>query len=145
MGCLFGRKNKLSVHRAKKEAEKALEFVGLLEKAEFGIESLTTLELKKLELARALATEPEILLLDEIMTGLAAHELEEFLPLVNKIRDSGVSVILIEHVMKVVRKVSDRVIVMDQGAKIAEGNYEDVARNPEVIKAYLGESYANLA
>lgn len=145
VGCLFGRRAKLSIREARKEAEKALEFVGLSKKAEYSIESLTTLELKKIELARALATEPEILLLDEIMTGLAAHELEEFLPLIKKIRDSGVSVILIEHVMKVVKRVSDRVIVMDQGTKIAEGDYEDVARNPEVIKAYLGEAYESLA
>jgi branched-chain amino acid transport system ATP-binding protein len=145
VGCLFGRQTKLSVPEAKKEAEKVLEFVELSEKAEYSIESLTTMELKKIELARALATEPEILLLDEIMTGLAVHELEEFLPLIKKIRDFGVSVILIEHVMKVVKRVSDRVIVMDQGAKIAEGNYEDVAKNPEVVKAYLGEAYESLA
>ncbi len=145
VGCLFGRKTKLSISEAKKEAEKVIEFVELSEKADYGIELLTTLELKKLELARALATDPEILLLDEIMTGLAAHELDEFLPLLGKIRDEGVSIILIEHVMKVVKKISDRVVVMDQGSKIAEGVYEDVAKNPDVVKAYLGEAYESLA
>ncbi len=145
VGSLFGSKERPSISDARRRAMEVLEFVELSKKADHGIESLTTLELKKLELARALATEPEVLLLDEIMTGLAAHELEEFLPLIGKIRDDGASIILIEHVMKVVRKVSDRVIVMDQGSKIAEGRYDDVARNPEVVKAYLGEAYESLA
>lgn len=142
IGSIFGRSNELSLQEAKKVAIDALEFVGLAKKLDSPLNVLSTMELKKVELARALATKPELLLLDEIMAGLTMQELDEFIHLVKSINENDVTVVLVEHIMHVVKKLSDRVICMDQGKKIAEGDYETVASSPEVVKAYLGEEYA---
>src|SRR5690606_22510524 len=93
---------------------------------------------KRLEIARALATRPRILLLDEVMAGLRPAEAREAVELVRRIRDQGVTIIFIEHVMHVVRDLADRVIVLDYGRKIAEGSYQEVTADPQVIEAYLG-------
>jgi len=96
-------------------------------------------ERKKLELARALAAHPQLLLLDELMAGLNLAETETAMNLVNKIRDSGVTVIMVEHIMKAVLGISDRIIVLNVGEKIAEGPPKEVVKNQQVIEAYLGK------
>lgn len=93
---------------------------------------------KRVEMARAIATSPRVLLLDEVMAGLLPHEADEMLAVVRSVRETGVAVLFIEHVMRVVRDLADRVIVMDFGEKIAEGSYRDVTGHPGVIEAYLG-------
>jgi branched-chain amino acid transport system ATP-binding protein len=96
---------------------------------------------KRLELAKALATRPRILLLDEVMAGLTATEISEVLSVIRKIRESGVTLFLIEHVMHVVMSVCDRIVVLHHGEKIAEGNPRRVAEDKRVIDAYLGEDF----
>ena len=96
---------------------------------------------RRLELARALATDPEVILLDEIMAGLTPTEIDEALHLLRKINQKGITIFMVEHIMKAVMSISNRIIVLNYGEKIAEGTPKEVAENPEVIKAYLGERY----
>ena len=99
---------------------------------------LTLLQDKRLEVARALATNPSVLLLDEVMAGLRPGEAQEAVALVRGVRESGVSVLFIEHIMPVVRDLADRVVVMDQGQVLAQGTYREVTADPRVVSAYLG-------
>ena len=127
-----------------KRRDEMLDFVGLANKADQPAAQLTLGERKRLELAKSLATEPELLLLDEVNAGLNPAEIEIAIDLMRKIRDEGVTLLVIEHVMKVIMDLSDRVIVLHLGEKIAQGSPEDVTNNEEVIGAYLGEKYAEL-
>ena len=138
VGALFG---KAGVGEAKglELTHHALERSGLLRVKDTPAESLTLLQEKRLEIARALATQPDVLLLDEVMAGLRPAEAKEAVGLIRSVRDAGVTVVFIEHVMPVVRDLADRVVVMDYGQKIAEGTYREVTRHPQVISAYLGE------
>ncbi len=137
VGALFGKPG-----RSRKEAEawveEVLRLTGLYPKAEALAGELTLLEDKRLELARALATAPKVLLLDEVMAGLRPKEAAEAVDLVRRVRESGVSVLFIEHLMPVVRALADRVVVLDYGEVIAEGTYERVAQEERVREAYLG-------
>lgn len=99
---------------------------------------LSLVDRKRLEIARALATKPKLLLLDEMMAGLNPAELDDAIALVKAIRDSGISLIVVEHVMKVIMGISDRIIVLKTGEKIAEGTPREIVSNREVVKAYLG-------
>jgi len=121
-------------------ADEVLEFVGLLEKGDLPAKSLNVQEKKRLELARALASDPELLLLDEALAGLNPREVQMMLELLRRIREErGLTIIMVEHVMHAVMEISDRIVVLHYGKKIAEGKPEEVANNPEVITAYLGD------
>ncbi len=135
----FSRLN--STKAARDEAIQCLEFVGLLQKRDLLAASLTIADRKALELARAVATKPELLLLDEVVAGLNPRETDRVITLIRELRDSGITLIVVEHVMKAIMSLSDRIVVLSQGEKIAEGAPEEIAHNEEVIRAYLGGDY----
>jgi branched-chain amino acid transport system ATP-binding protein len=118
-----------------------LKFTGLYEKKDFLVGNLTIADQKRLEISRALATHPRLLMLDEAMAGLNATETNEAIELIKKIRDRGITLIIVEHVMEVIMSISERVVVFDSGKKIAEDSPDKIVKNPRVIEAYLGESY----
>ena len=126
-------------------ARAVLDEVGLAAKSEQPAGSLTLADRKRLELARALATEPVLLLLDEVMAGLDATETERIVELVRAINRRGIAILLIEHVMRTVMSLSERIIVLNYGERIAEGRPEAIANDPRVIEAYLGEEYVGAA
>ena len=128
-----------AVHTAQQKAEEILELVGLAYRRDVRGADLNLPELKRLELARAMATEPSLLLLDEVMAGLNPVDCQGVVDLIQKIRDRGMSIILIEHVMKAVMTLSDRVYVLNQGTLISQGTVKEVTEDPTVIASYLGE------
>ena len=134
-----------STRRAAVVAADAMRFVAMEHLADNSIASLTVGLLKKLELARALATEPSLLLLDEVMAGLTPREITELMAAIRSLPERGVTVVWIEHVMMALMKVAQRVIVMQQGKVIAQGSPAEIAMNPAVIGAYLGETYVHAA
>ena len=125
---------------AESEAHKILGMVDLSEKRDVFARDLTAITLKRLELARALATKPTLLLLDEVAAGLTEEEIPRVLEILERVREMGMTYIMIEHVMRVMIKAVDRIIVMDKGSKIAEGSPNKVMKDKTVIEAYLGES-----
>jgi branched-chain amino acid transport system ATP-binding protein len=128
---------------AKKEASDILEFLGLGEVMEYHLNELPIASQKKVGLARALATKPELLMLDEVASGLNPKETEELVNALKRIHEEKkITLFLIEHIMEVVMPISQRVIVLDSGEKIAEGLPKEIVKNERVIKAYLGEKYA---
>ena len=139
IGSLFGAQKRLKKD-ATSEAKELLEFVGLSDVAYTPARDLTLAHQKRIEVARALATEPELLLLDEIMAGLNPTELTGAMELVNKIQKRGITVVMIEHVMKAIMGICDRIIVLDYGKKIAEGTPKEIASSKTVIEVYLGVS-----
>jgi len=126
---------------ANDKALEVLELMGLAGKRDELGRTLTVIERKRLEMARALATQPSLLLLDEVAAGLRPNEVQEMIALVRRIAAGGVSVLIIEHVMAAVMSLSDRIVVLHHGEKIAEGPPAHVARHPDVVQAYLGEEY----
>ena len=137
---IFNREREIS--KANRQSERWLEFVGLWSKRDELAGHLTLMERKRLELARSLATHPKFLLLDEVMAGLTPVEQKQMIELVKKIREGGITIIVIEHAMRIIMTLSDRIIVLCFGEIIAEGDPRDVARDPNVIKSYLGEKYS---
>ena len=139
VGALFGTGHRISSRDALKKAEETLEFVDLTPLKDVPAGDLTLANQKRLEVARALASQPELLLLDELMAGLTATEISEAMGDIREIRTSGITVIMIEHVMQAIMSISDRIIVLDHGRKIADGTPEVIAKSEKVIEVYLGE------
>jgi branched-chain amino acid transport system ATP-binding protein len=143
VGALFGSgEARRGPKEAFKDADRVLELVGLGAKADLEVTSLTIPDRKRLEVARAVATQPKLLLLDEVMAGLNSVEVDEALEMVRAVHATGVTVVLIEHVMRVIVGVCTRAVVLDFGQVLAEGDPEVVLRDERVIQAYLGERYA---
>lgn len=138
VGACFGREKHALVEAAR-IADEVLAFVGLAGRADQVAGSLNVAQKKRLELARALAARPYLLLLDEVLAGLNPSEIGAMVETVRKIREQGVTIIMIEHVMHAVMNVSDRVLVLDFGKLIAEGPPDAIVNNPQVIEAYLGD------
>ena len=135
----FSHRKKFS--RARQKALEVLDYVGLIEFQNRRAGSLPIASQKRLELAKALATDPKLLLLDEVMAGLTATEIAQVLSIIRKIRESGITLFLIEHVMHAVMSISDRIIVLHHGEKIGEGSPQQVAKDKKVMDAYLGEDF----
>lgn len=142
IGALYGRQ-RLRRMAAMRVADDILDTVGLAGKAALKGDELTTADRKRLELARALAAGPELLLLDEVMAGLTPTEVVEAIALIREINRRGVTVLVIEHIMRAITGVSDRVLVMHHGRKIAEDVPSRVLSDVKVVEAYLGSRYAN--
>jgi ABC-type branched-subunit amino acid transport system ATPase component len=140
-GAVFGHK-RLWGREARKYAQRQLERVGLSQDLQLPVSALTYIDEKRVELARALASDPEILLLDEWLAGLNPTELQTGITLIRSLREDGRTVVLVEHVMDAIRSLCDRCVVMNSGAKIAEGTPEQALSNKEVIRAYLGDEHA---
>ncbi len=129
------------LHEAEHIAIEVLQFLGLDHKKDIVSKSLTLPERKRLELSRALATKPKLLLLDEVMAGLRPGEVTEMLPIIRKINETGVTIVIVEHIMQAIMNLSEKIYVVNFGKKIAEGAPHDVVADEEVIKAYLGDEY----
>jgi branched-chain amino acid transport system ATP-binding protein len=127
--------------RAEEKAREVLTDLQLADKKDVLAGNLTIAERKRLEIARALATEPRLLLLDEVMAGLRPTEVDEMVRIIKRLRDRGITIFLIEHIMRAVMNLSDRIVVLQYGKKIAEGTPREIASDEKVIKAYLGEEY----
>ncbi len=139
IGSLFGSAGRISPADIDRKVSELMEFMALSDVAYTPVKDLTLAHQKRLEVARALATQPSLLMLDELMAGLNPTELNEAMELVKKIRDSGITIIMIEHVMKAIMNICDRIIVLNYGKKLAEGTPQEIANSKTVIEVYLGE------
>jgi branched-chain amino acid transport system ATP-binding protein len=139
VGACFGREN-LALTPARAVAREVTGEVGLADQVDVVAGQLTTASKKRLELARALSARPYLLLLDEVLAGLNPTETERMIEIVRAIRDRGVAILMIEHVMRAIMSLSDRIVVLSLGSKLAEGTPNEVANDPSVITAYLGDS-----
>jgi branched-chain amino acid transport system ATP-binding protein len=139
VGASFGSQDRVSGADAAREANQALEFVGLSAMSMTPVKDLTLVDQKRTEVARALATKPELLLLDELMAGLTSTEVSEAMELVKKIRDTGITIFMVEHVMKAIMGICGRIMALHHGEKIAEGTCNEISCNKKVIEVYLGE------
>jgi branched-chain amino acid transport system ATP-binding protein len=139
LGALFGISDHFPASDAAREATQSLEFVGLSTLRDKPARDLTLVNQKRVEVARALATRPEMLLLDELMAGLNPTEVAQSMELVTRIRQEGITILMIEHVMKAIMSVCDRIIVLHHGKKLAEGTPQEIATSKTVVEVYLGE------
>jgi branched-chain amino acid transport system ATP-binding protein len=127
---------------AREKAHEAIDFVGLSSRENTAARDLTTIDQRRLEMARALATQPRLLLLDEVMAGLNPAEVDQAVALVGKLSSRGLTIVIVEHLMRAIMAVAKHIVVLDHGQKIAEGSPKEIVENPEVIRAYLGSGYA---
>jgi len=145
VGAFFGKRGRQRAARAAgRKAEESLDFMGLAAKKYVPAGSLNVLERRRLEIAIALAMNPKLLLLDEVMAGLNSTELDEAVELIKRVRDAGVTILVVEHVMRAIAKVSDRILVLHHGKKIIEGAPEKVLNDRQVIEAYLGKRHKDV-
>jgi branched-chain amino acid transport system ATP-binding protein len=142
IGAMFGPDRARSARNALERAAEALERVGLTERADASPSELSVADARRLELGKALAMRPRLLLLDEVMAGLRPGEIGPALELIRSLRDEGVTILIVEHVMKAITAVSDSVLVMHEGRQLVHGAPDAVMRDPRVVEAYLGRRYA---
>jgi branched-chain amino acid transport system ATP-binding protein len=143
VGAFFARNSKQGKNNAEERATKLLKFVGLKEdKFNLPAKSLNVVELRRVQLARALSTQPKLLLLDELLTGLTPKETDEAIELIKEIRNQGITILMVEHVMKVIMRLCDSVTVLHHGEKICDGTPQKVCADPNVVNVYLGKKFA---
>ena len=142
LGALFGRNRERDMSRAMERAAETLKRVRIEGKEYVLVEKLNVSERKRLELARALTQNPDLLLLDEVMAGLNPREIEDIMALIQEVNRAGTTLMVIEHVMKAIMGISSRIVVLHHGQKIAEGTPAEISENRQVIAAYLGEKYS---
>lgn len=142
VGRVYGQEPTANLKLAAEEAKEILAQIGLEKKINSLAKDLSLMQRKRLELARALATHPQLLLLDELMAGLNQAEAEDAIELVRKIRSNNITIIIVEHIVKAIVSLSDRILVLNMGTKIAEGNPTEIVNNSEVVDVYLGKAHA---
>jgi branched-chain amino acid transport system ATP-binding protein len=139
LASLFGKSPGLSSAESNEIVKDCLDFTGLLAKKDIPAKELSIVDQKRLEVARALATRPDLMMLDEVMAGLNSTEMEEAMEMIRRVHARGITIIIIEHVMKAIMNICNRIIVLHHGEKIAEGTPQEIANNQTVIEIYLGE------
>jgi branched-chain amino acid transport system ATP-binding protein len=142
IGAMHGNRRDRTVQEALDTADRLLELVGIAGRANAAPSELSVADARRLELAKALASRPRLLLVDEVMAGLRQHEIETAVALIHELRDSGITIVAVEHVMKAIVSISDRMLVLHHGAILATGTPGEVLADPRVIEAYLGHRYA---
>ena len=142
IGAMHGNHHDRTVHEALATADELLELVGIAARANAAPGELSVADARRLELAKALASRPRLLLIDEVMAGLRQHEIEGAVDLIHRLRDSGITIVAIEHVMKAIVSISDRILVLHQGSILASGAPSEVLADERVIEAYLGHRFA---
>jgi len=142
IGAMHGNRRDRTVQEALDTADRLLELVGIAGRANAAPSELSVADARRLELAKALASRPRLLLVDEVMAGLRQHEIETAVALIHELRDSGITIVAVEHVMKAIVSISDRMLVLHHGAILATGTPDEVLADTRVIEAYLGHRYA---